>query len=143
MYLFRLDATSVVDATKVVRSLGTSNQDLCVRTFSHRRALSSETDAQSVPQGGPARYINHSCEPNCYTKVWRLSWSSALGACILGICTTTNSLDVNTAGHYRFRGKRPHWHLRQEEHPEGGGALLRLLGRWTTMQSMVVPDVRY
>ncbi|KAL6768206.1 hypothetical protein ACKKBF_B38195 [Auxenochlorella protothecoides x Auxenochlorella symbiontica] len=36
MYLFRLDATQVVDATRV---------------------------------GGQARYINHSCDPNCYTKV--------------------------------------------------------------------------
>jgi hypothetical protein len=95
MYLFRLDARSVIDATLKVNSCWLSwqpsgcaavgaqahgsslplggagyNQPLaveaaaCLSTPMH----SSHPPYPCAPQGGAARYINHSCAPNCYTR---------------------------------------------------------------------------
>ena len=75
MYLFRLDATSVVDATRVVRQR-TDAWGLGFGALITEQQPTPYIDesTQRVAQGGVARYVNHSCEPNCYTKagiVWR------------------------------------------------------------------------
>ncbi|MCJ1423471.1 hypothetical protein MMC29_001354 [Sticta canariensis] len=53
-YMFRLDAERVVDAT---RKLSPQNAEV----------------GMAALQGGLARFINHSCNPNCFTKIVTLN----------------------------------------------------------------------
>lgn len=41
--------------------------------------VDSELTIDAGPKGNLARFINHSCEPNCETMLWRVGGAQAVG----------------------------------------------------------------
>ena len=50
-----------------------SNLNLNLIPYMHRVVV------DATRRGGPARFINHSCEPNCYTKIIVLDGRKRIG----------------------------------------------------------------
>jgi SET domain-containing protein len=60
-------------------TLASSHQLVCLLLAPAACRIDGEWVADATVRGGRARFINHSCDPNCYTKIFTIDGTRKIG----------------------------------------------------------------